>query len=190
MKKTILIFMVICLTGIQIIGADRYKVEEKEEIRKTLKFQDPSGVKELQIDNIFGSITVVGTNSSEVLLVAHKTIKARTKEKIQKAKEEVTLDVSEDGNTIDLYVDGPFRCENKEGRGRKNRNPGYQVHYDFEIKVPFKTNLYLKTVTDGDITVNNFEGDFEIKNVNGKIKIIDVAGSGDAHTSNLVGCRR
>lgn len=164
--------------------ATSYEFQEKEGIQKTLKFQDPSKLKEVQIDNIFGSINVQGYNGQDVQLLVHKTIKGRTKEKIQKAKEEVRLDISEDGNTIDLYVDGPFRCKDEQ-RKRKNRyDPGYKVVYDFELKVPRKTNLHLKTVTEGHIVVKNIEGEFEINNVNGRIELTEVAGSGDAHTVN------
>ncbi len=185
MRKTFLISCILCFLGmnLSLLGLD-YKVEEKEEIRKTLKFDDPSKLKEVLVDNIFGSITVEGYNGREVQLLVHKTIKARTKEIIQRAKEEVELEITEDGNTIDLYVDGPFRCNDKWRRGGKWRNPGYEVHFDFELKVPHKTSLCLKTVTKGNIDVKNVEGEFEIKNVNGKIKMTEVAGAGEAHTVN------
>jgi DUF4097 and DUF4098 domain-containing protein YvlB len=50
--------------------------------------------------------------------------------------------------------------------------------------MPHQTDVYLKTVTDGDISVQNVEGAFEVKNVNGKIEMTDVNGSGEAHTVN------
>ena len=168
------------------LGSSSWKIEEKEEIRKTLKFQDPSGLKELQIDNFFGSIKVEGYNNQEVQLIVHKTVKGCSKEKIQKAWKEVRLEITKDGNTIDLYVDGPFRCRWRDERGRRRswRDPGYQVHYDFELKVPHKTKIFLKTVNKGEIKVKNVEGEFEIKNVNGRIEIIEAAGSGKARTVN------
>ena len=184
MKKIILTSLAVFLIGIIALDAESFRIEEKEEIRKTLKFQDPSKPKELFIDNIWGSIEVVGYRGKEVKLLIHKTIKGRNKEKIQKAKEEVELEITEEGNTIDIYVDGPFRDRNKRRRWRNWRNPGYKVHYDFELKVPHKTDLYLKTVNSGDIEVNNVEGEFEVKNVNGRIKMNEVAGAGDAHTVN------
>ncbi len=185
MKRAFSILCISCLffTALNLLGSD-YKVEEKEEIRKALKFENPSKPKEVVIDNIFGSITVEGYNGQEVQLLVYKTIKARNKEKIQKAREEVELDITEDGNTIDLYVDGPFRCSHKGRKWKRWRNPGYVVHFDFELKVPHKTSLCLKTVTEGNIEVKNVEGEFEIKNVNGKIKMTEVAGAGDAHTVN------
>lgn len=166
------------------LGEENMKVVEKEKIERTLHFQDLSQAKEVRIDNIFGSIAVEGFNGKDVQLVVHKTIKARNNEKILKAREEVKLDIREESNTIDLYVDGPFRNRDEEGRHSGRWDPGYRVHYDFEIKVPRQTNLSLKTATDGKIHVENVEGKFDIKHANGRIDLIEVAGSGHAHTAN------
>ncbi len=163
---------------------EKLEVEEKEKIERTLHFQDPSKSKEVSVDNIFGSISVEGFEGREVQLIAHKTIKARNKEKILKAREELRLEITEDGNTIDLYVDGPFRDCDKNRRRKGWRDPGYQVHYDFQIRVPHATNLTLKTATDGTIRVENIEGEFDIDHANGRIDMIEVAGAGNAHTAN------
>ena len=163
---------------------EKLRVEEKEKIERTLRFQDRSQPKEVCVDNIFGSITVEGFDGQEVELVVHKRIKARNKEKILKAREEVKLDIREEGNTIDLYVDGPFRDRDEDGRQRGRWDPGYRVHYDFQIRVPHKTNLSLKTATDGMIRVELVEGEFDIRHANGEIDLIEMAGAGDAHTAN------
>jgi hypothetical protein len=165
-------------------SGEKLEVEEKEKIERTLRFQDPSKSKDVSVDNIFGSISVEGFEGQEVQLIAHKTIKARNKEKILKAREEVKLEITEDGNTIDLYVDGPFRDCDKYGRRKGWSDPGYQVHYDFQIRVPRTTNLTLKTATDGTIRVENIEGEFDIGHANGRIDLIEVAGAGNAHTAN------
>jgi len=180
-KKINIALVIVLLIGITATAED-FRLEEKEEIQKILKFKDPAKPKELQVDNIFGSINVEGYSGEEVKLIAHKTIRGRNAEKIQKAKEEVQLKINEEGNTIELYVDGPFRCS--EGRRGSWRDPGYEVQFDFELKVPRKTSLYLTTVNDGDIKVKNVEGEFEIKNVNGRIEMEEVTGAVQAHTVN------
>lgn len=190
MKKHICLLVVstfvlsVAFAGSSTRDRERLKVEEKEKIERTLRFQDLSQPKEVWVDNIFGSITVEGSSGQEVELVVHKTIKARNQEKLQKAKDEVKLNIKEESNTVDLYVDGPFRDRDEDGRHRGRWDPGYRVHYDFQIRVPHKTNLSLKTATDGKILVENVEGEFDIRHANGKITLIDVAGSGDAHTAN------
>ncbi len=186
MRKIYLAFIFIftlLLIGTFLLKAENYRVQKKGEISKTLKFLDLSKPQDLQVDNVFGSIVLTGYDGKDVQLVVHKVIKARTEERIQKAEEEVKLDITEEGNVIDISVNGPFRCQYK-GRRENRADPGYQVNYDFEIKVPRKTNIFLKTVTDGDIRVSNIDGEFEVKNVNGKITMRDVAGSGIVHTVN------
>jgi hypothetical protein len=182
MKKIFPVLFIVLLTGAFFLHSDSYRVEKKGEVNRTLHFEDSSGPKDLQVDNIFGSIVVTGYDGKEVKLFARKTIKARTESRIQKAEEEVKLDITEEGNVIDIFVDGPFRHQHNK---RENwTNPGYQVHYDFDIKVPRKTNIFLKTATDGMIEVDNIEGEFQVRHANGKIVMRDIAGSGTVRTAN------
>jgi len=183
MKKSIFILLSL-IVAISLFAVTEYKVEETEDIQKTLRFEDPSKAKEIIVDNIFGYIHIEGTSSKDVQLQVRKTIKARTNDRLKKAKEEVTLDITEDGNTIDLYVDGPFRWNEEERNKRGRHDSGYTVHYDFTLRVPHQTALTIKTVTEGDISVNNVEGNFDVRNVNGQIEMQGVSGSGDAHTVN------
>ena len=164
-----------------------YPVQKKEDIQKTLKFADASRPGEVIVDNVFGSIKVEGYAGADVLLVAHKTIYARTEDKAARAAEEVTLDIKEKGRTVDIYVDGPFRDRDRDRRGFHSwRDPGYEVHYAFELKVPFRTDVAVSTVTDGDVEVAGVEGEFDVHNVNGKLRLTEVAGSGTAETVNGV----
>jgi hypothetical protein len=182
MKKTLgIVLGIVLLCGL--LPAEDYKLTKTEDIQKTLSFPEPGRAKGLQVDNIFGAIRLEGYGGRDVQLKVRKTIKARNQAALDRALQEVDLDITTDNNTIDLYVDGPFRDQDEEGR-RGRRNPGYQVHYDFEIKVPVKTDILLKTVTEGDIEVSNIEGEFEVRNVNGKVTIEEIAGAGTAHTVN------
>ena len=138
------------------------------------------------MDNVHGFIHVTGYNGSEIQMVVEKTIEAESAERLEAAKRDVKLDVSRDGDTATLYVDGPFRCHCEEGRRgiRENGDRGYRVIYDFEIKVPAATFLRLATVNGGDVRVENTAGDFDISNVNRGIEMTEVAGSGRVHTVN------
>ena len=161
-----------------------YKFEEKEDIRKTLLLADPSKPLVLSVDNVFGGIEVQAADVKAVELSARKTIKARTQDKIGRAKAEVELKITQTGNDVDLCVDGPFRCKVGDCDGIKDRDPGYEVDYDFVLRVPRQTDLTLKTVTGGDVLARGVEGDFYVSNVNGKVTLDAMAGSGDAHTVN------
>ena len=182
MKKIIPFLFIAILIGTFLLHGDSYRVQKKGKVNRTLHFQDPSALKDLQVDNIFGSIVVTGYDGKEVKLLAYKTVKARTQGRVQKAEEEVRLDITEEGNVIDIYVDGPFRHQHES---RENwSDPGYEVHYDFDIRVPRKTNIYLKTATAGSIQVSNIQGEFQILHADGKIVMHDIIGAGTAKTAS------
>jgi hypothetical protein len=58
------------------------------------------------------------------------------------------------------------------------------VQYDFELRVPARSDLTLRTVNRGDIDVEGVEGVFLVRNVNGAVRLERVAGSGKATTVN------
>jgi DUF4097 and DUF4098 domain-containing protein YvlB len=156
-------------------------VEEKETIQRTF----PS-VKSVDLDNFDGSITVTGADIREINVEIHKTIRARSPEKVQEAKREVQLDMSQHDQDLRLYVDGPFRCKCRDGsiNYRGSRFYGYEVRFDFNVKVPRETNLRLLTVNHGDIRVENTSGNFDVDNINGGLELLDVSGSGHAYALN------
>jgi len=155
--------------------------EARETIRQTL----PAAAR-LEVDNIHGYIHVSGYSGSEIQIVAEKTIQADTAERLEAAKRDVKLDVSRSGDTLVLFVDGPFRCHCEDNRWgvHDHGDRGYWVSFDFDIKVPAATFLKLGTVNRGDIRVENTTGDFDVGNVNRGIEMTDVSGSGRVHTVN------
>jgi len=171
---------------------DSYSEKETETIRNS--FPVSGNHKTVEVDNVFGSIEISAGSTDKVELVVNKTIRARSKEKIEAAKRDVTLDTSEENNTLQFFVDGPFRCGGNGGcncncRGRGDGvhihgDEGYMVQMDFQIKVPANTDLLLKTVNNGNIHVKGVHGNFEVHNVNGGIEMLDVSGSGKARTIN------
>jgi hypothetical protein len=155
---------------------------EKEEIKKSFRLAD-TGHRQLVVDNINGEINVVGYDGDSIELVAHKEIKADDAEKIEEAKREVKLEIKEEKNKIILYVDAPWRT----GEGINYRGwhyYGYDVVYDFDLKVPHKISLYLKTINHGKVLVQSVEGEFEVNNVNAGIEMSDINGPAFVRTVN------
>jgi hypothetical protein len=110
---------------------------------------------------------------------AEKQITAESSEALAEAKHDVKLDVSTQGSFVRLYVDGPFR---EHDRGRQFY--GYQVKFDYDIEVPVGTELVLKTVNGGEITVKGTTGAFDIRHVNGAITMENISGSGSVSSVN------
>jgi hypothetical protein len=163
-------------------GAD---VERTEETEKVLRFGGAGGERLVVVDNLFGSIEVKGYDGEEVRVNIQKTIVARSNEKAARAEEEITLEVYENDDVIELYVDGPFRDKRKrEINWRGFRFNGYRVIYNFELEIPKDCAVELTTVDEGDISVRSIAGDFDVQHVNGRIDMKGIRGSGEVYSVN------
>ena len=183
--KNLLARVVCCIVLFLQIVVHSATIEKTEKIEKIFRFKDPKGKNLLVVDNVYGSITVTGYEGSEIRIAVDQHIRAQTDERIEEAKEEVYLDIAEEDDFIELYVDGPFRDHNHRSRGwRRYRRERYHVYFVFDIKLPKNTDLELSTVNDGEIVVTNMDGNYNIKNVNGSIEMDKIGGSGDVYTIN------
>jgi len=163
--------------------ADRdLPVEAQETIQKSFSM---AGVqhRSLEIDNVWGSIEVVGTDSDQARLTVSKSIRAESKDKLEQARKEVALDISEQEGFLKFYVNGPFRCHCDDGCGHREFD-GYIVKMDFQIQVPHDVDIRLKTVNEGRVVVRDINGNFLVRNVNGDVEMASISGSGTARTVN------
>jgi len=159
--------------------ADDLSVVENETIQRVFP-----AAKSVDVDNFDGSITVMGSETQEIKVEVHKTIRARSAEKAQEAKREVRLDMAPHDDGLRVYVDGPFRCKCGDGSINWRGSRGYEVSFDFTIQAPRDTNLRLRTVNRGDIRAENFAGTFDAENINGGLELLEVSGSGHAYALN------
>ncbi|HKE35344.1 MAG TPA: hypothetical protein VKB66_09065 [Candidatus Acidoferrum sp.] len=157
-------------------------VQEQETIQKSFSISGAPH-KSLEIDNVWGSIEVVGTNSDQVQLTVNKATRAESKDKLEQARKEVTLDITEQQGLLKLYVNGPFRCHCDDGCGHREFE-GYVVKMDFQLRVPRDIDIKVKTVNEGRVVVRDINGSFLVRNVNGDVEMSNIAGSGTARTVN------
>ena len=159
-----------------------WKVENREKIDRSFSLSGGAPHK-LLVDNVNGYVHVTGASGSQVVVSVAKHIQADTDAAMAEAKRDVKLDVTQQGNFVRLYVDGPFRNENGINY-RGDDYYGYRVTFDYDIQVPSDTELVLKTVSDGTIEVRKTTGDFTISGVNGGIDASELSGSGTIRTVN------
>jgi len=160
-------------------------VTEEETINKSYTLPVSGERRSLVIDNVWGLVHVTGGTSDQVQLVAKKTIRAESKDALELAKKEVTLDITQQGSLLKFYVNGPFRCQCQcDGCNSFRDHQGYIVKYDFELQVPRDVDLTARTVNDGDVVVKDVSGQYSVHNVNGPVEMTNVAGSGTAKTIN------
>lgn len=160
---------------------DPYKLEKKDAVERVFRMAAAPQPPVVKVDNVIGSIAVSAAPGAQVRLALKKTLRADTPEWLARAEKEVRLDVSEKEGLLELYVDGPFR--QREGRHEEG-NREYDAIYDFELQVPERCDLVLKTVTGGDVRVRGVTGSFTVRNVNGRVDLEGIAGSGSGQTVN------
>jgi len=187
-KKSILRFLLSAL-GPETVSAksgddgdSNLPVREEEKIQKSFAMP-ATGQKSLEIDNIWGSIEVVADTGNKVEMSVDRTTRAESKEKLELAKKEVTLDITQQEGALKLYVNGPFRCQCDDCRHSRD-DDGYRVKMDFQVHVPRDIDIKVKTVNEGRVVVRDTHGNFLVRNVNGDIEMDNVAGSGTARTVN------
>ena len=173
MKRRAIIFLLPMLVLAQRHARhNNWSFEDNETLRRSF-----TGRK-VTLDNVSGYVHVTGGAGSTVEVSVAKHIEAESDAALLRAKQEVTLDMSQQGDTVRIYVDGPFRHHGDNG------NHGYEVYYDYDIQVPSNIELDLKTINAGDIVVKGTNGDFNIHGLNGGIEMDSVSGSGTVNTLN------
>ena len=73
------------------------------------------------VDAFRGEIEVIAHDAHEVLVVVKETARARSPERLARARQEVSLEITDDGGYVELYVDGPFRDRDRRRRGSGGR---------------------------------------------------------------------
>ncbi len=138
----------------------------------TVPLTDPSKPAMIHVSLVHGSITVRGTNRRDVLVTAHQDAERPSRRfepdasGLRRLPQSGGYRVTEEGNRVNVSGENPGRAVN------------------FEIEVPARANVVLKTVNGGDIVVENIDGDLDVHNTNGGITLNGVAGSVLAMTTN------
>src|SRR5439155_9379989 len=140
-------------------------VTEQETINRSYTIPVSGERRRVTVENVWGNVHVTGGTSDQVQLVAKRTIRAESKDALELAKKEVTLDITQQGSLLKFYVNGPFRCQCRCDDCRSTRDhQGYIVKYDFELQVPHDIDLTAHTVNDGDVMVKDVSGQYSVRN--------------------------
>lgn len=134
------------------------------------------------VKNVIGPIRVTGHDANRVEMQATETVRADLQSDIERAREIMQLRTESEPGRVAFRV-RPAREDddcNCRGRGWD----GFSVEYDIELRVPRGATLDIATVNDGDVTVEDVNGEFELANVNGAVRLVRAGGSGTVHTVN------
>lgn len=136
---------------------------------------DPSRPVMLKIGLISGSITVKGAAVKEVTVEARVRAMEDEEEKADRPRglklipnNSTGLTVEEDDNVVSVST-------GMRGGSRT---------VDLTLRVPTNCSMHLSTVNDGNIEVENVNGDLEVNCTNGSVKLVGISGSAVAHALN------
>ena len=137
----------------------------------TVPFRDPSGAKTLKVSLQNGSVTERGYDGKDAIIETggrisgHERRPSHVPEGMHRIDNmSMGLDVTEENNIISVV-------------GNESSN-------HVTIQVPMQTNLVIRSVNGGAITVENISGSIDANHTNGGISITNVSGSVLANTTN------
>jgi hypothetical protein len=143
--------------------------------KATVPLSDPSRPARIHAHLMAGGIVVRGANTKDVLVEArprgggesHESHSARAAGmKRLELPGNAGLDVVEENNQINI------------------KTASWNRPTDLVITVPRRSSLQLKCLNDGDISVEQVEGEIDADDLNGKITLKNVSGSVIAHSLN------
>lgn len=140
--------------------------------------------RKLVIDNVSGHVHVTGADIGQVELNVVRHNYGESRDRLDAVKRKVTLKISQRGNTVDVFEDGPFRSGDDGINYRSDDHYGYLAVFDYDVQVPRDIELVLKNFNHGDVEVKGTAGQFDVHDFNGGITMEQVAGWGKVHTFN------
>ncbi|MES2796288.1 MAG: hypothetical protein V4683_09995 [Bacteroidota bacterium] len=185
MKKITTIFAITLL----ILGSSKLvKSQESEQI--SVQLSDPAKPGSLDIDLVFGSIKVISYAGKEVIINATTGSNKKEKNHNSNININTNININDKGNGNSngmrkLSSTGGFELNVSQKNNKVDVNVDRpNVAVNLVVKVPQKFSLNLSTVNSGDISVENVDGNHEIRNVNGGINMTGIDGSVVANTVN------
>ena len=161
-------------------GAVRADVVDTRELMETI----PVAANEplvVTVKNIIGSIHVIGHDANRVEMHATETVRGDLQADIERARAEMQLRTETEPGRVAIRV---RHIGEDDGFRRNSGWDKYSIEYDNVGRVPRGATLDIATVNDGDVTVEDVNGEFALKNVNGGVRLVRAGGSGTINTVN------
>ena len=177
-----------------------FSLSQEETVDKaTVSFSNPSKPGRLEASVHNGSITIKGYEGKEVI------VEARTRGKMVKKLIEIDEEMREKlAAEIEKRFEIATEKKAKKTEGmRQIRMPGgtgleieeednvmevsvssLKLTTDLIIQVPYSTSLVLNAHNNGNIIVENINGEIEVNHHNGALKLTEISGNVVAHTFN------
>jgi hypothetical protein len=176
-----------CATLVTIVPAAPLAALEASDVeRRSFELPRAADGRRVEIDNVFGPVTVRGGTGDRVDVTIHRRITADDASELERARAEVRLEVVEEAGRLELVQDGPFRddCDERGGRRGRQRERDYEVEWSWEVTVPSDVALEVSTVLGDTVVVEGVAGELDVSNVNGAVRVVGARAATAAATVN------
>lgn len=159
-------------------GAKAYRLIEYREWNLAVE-----GRLMFKVGNVRGAIEVIGWDRDEIEVCATIRVRAASKDKAERIYGNIEFEIEQDPGNISVRALVPkYRKDSISGEGNTT------VWVDYSIRVPYSTDLDVKSVT-GDIAVVQVGGRFRVVSEQGAIDMLSRGGEGVLKTRNGdIGC--
>lgn len=164
-----------------LVGSARAEVVDTRELTETIPVtaNEPLVV---TVKNIIGPIHVTGHDRNTVEMHATETVRGDLQADIERARADMQLRTETEPGRVAIRV---RHVGDDDNDGRRNSSwDNYSIEYDIEVRVPRGATIDISTVNDGDVTVEDVNGEFTLRNVNGGVRLVRAGGSGTINTVN------
>ena len=143
----------------------------QEAQRITMPFRDPSMPRKLDVNLMMGSVTVKGYDGNDAVIeyTGRGVLRRNAPEPppgMHRIGGSGGLEVTEENNVVRI------------------RSGAMMSSNDLVIQVPRQTSVTVKTMTGGNLTIEDISGEIEANNMNGQVTVTNVSGSVVAHSMN------
>lgn len=195
--KMLVVILLYCMT------MKAYCQTFTEKTTKEFLFSKVAPNNTVMIMNINGSVDVTGYKGDKIIVEVEKTIKAKTNDALEKAKERISVGYKDLSDTLIFYVDGLCSRFGKSSdhHGKRFNDWGYDWNnckdedgwvqdkdsdytFNFVVKIPETAHVVASTINKGDIDIVNVSGVVVANNINGSITLNHLRNKTDAHTVN------
>lgn len=191
--RSVLFLSIVMIFALVTMGNSQTPAVDRVEVPLT----NPSKPAVVKVNLVIGSIMVTGYSGNTVVVEAEAKPEDIDKEKDEEWEADTDVDVKIDkkNDSNEKYKEkskGMFRIRNnstgltvvEENNEVIVKTHSFMRRVDIKLKVPFKTSLELRSVNDGEITVEKVEGELNVNHVNGPVTLKNVGGSVVANTVN------
>lgn len=168
-----------------ILSPSSYADREMKEAETQTFQMGPGGMLKITADE--GSVRISSWDRSEVEIHMTKYARGKDKREAQRLLEEIEVAVEQSGNRLIIrereFEQNSYSILDLFDPDTWDRMSGHSTWIDFDIKVPRKIDLDIRT-DEGDVTISDIEGEIEVETDESDVELYQISSNRVSVTSD------